>query len=117
MHNRRPYIAESEITPGCGVAQGSADNKVKIGEGDFIGLYAWEANEKKAIGEEIGIVLSGVAKALAGGTVIAGKAAALKEDGSFVLPEAPGRTVGIFLESGHAGEYVDVLIERGVITE
>jgi len=122
---RRPYIAESVIKPGCAVVQGSADNKVKApdenGDGDIIGVYAWEANEEKSANEEIGIVLSGVVKALAGGTVTAGKPACVKSDasGSLVdLPVAAGvhTTVGIFLEGGSAGEYVDVLIGRGSVT-
>jgi hypothetical protein len=124
MNNRRAYIAESEIKPGCAVVQGSSDNKVKApgadGGGDFIGLYPFEANETKAAGEEIGIVLHGVAKALSGGTVAAGKRAGLKKDESgslIILPSSPGSffTVGVFLESGSAGDYVDVLIERDQI--
>jgi len=124
MINRRAYIAESVINPGCAVVQGTADNKVKApgdnGAGDFIGLYPFEANEAKTANEEIGIVLHGVAKALAGGTVAAGKKAILKKDtsGSLeVLPSTAGdyKTVGIFLEGGSAGDYVDVLIERGFI--
>jgi hypothetical protein len=125
MINRRPYVAESAVKPGCAVVQGSADNKVKApasdGKGDFIGLYAFEANETKSPNEEIGIVLHGVAKALAGGTAAAGKKAILKNDASgslVVLPATAGEynVVGTFLESGSAGDYVDVLIERGSIT-
>ena len=125
MINRRPYIAESAIKPGTAVVQGSADNKVKApgndGAGDFIGLYPFEANETKTANEEIGIVLHGVAKAVAGGTVAAGKPAILKADASgslILLPEEAGQydTVGIFLEGGSAGEYVDVLIQRGSVT-
>jgi len=125
MINRRPYTAESAIKPGCAVVQGGADNKVKApganGAGDFIGLYSFEANEEKAAGDSVGIVLHGVAKALAGGTVAAGKRAVLKGDasGSLVpLPDEEGEynTVGTFLEGGSEGDYVDVLIERGNIT-
>jgi hypothetical protein len=125
MLNRRPYVAESVIKPGYAVVQGSADNKVKApgnnGAGDFIGLYAYEANEEKKANETIGIVLHGVAKALAGGTVAAGKKAILKADTSgslVVLPDTAGKynIVGTFLEGGSAGDYVDVLIERGNIT-
>jgi len=124
MLNRRSYVAESAIMPGTAVVQGSADNKVKApgknGEGDFIGLFAFEANEVKKEGDPVGIVLHGVAKALAGGTVAAGKKAILKGDTSgalVVLPEAAGSyvTAGVFLESGVNGEYVDVLIERGSV--
>ncbi|MCL2128255.1 MAG: hypothetical protein FWH38_08370 [Treponema sp.] len=124
MINRRPYIAETAIKPGCAVVQGSADNKVRApdseGKGNFIGLYPFEANETKAPNEEIGIVLHGVAKAVAGGPVAAGKKAILKADESgslVVLPDAAGKysTVGIFLEGGSSGDYVDVLIERGNI--
>jgi hypothetical protein len=125
MINRRPYVAESAIKPGCAVAQGSADNKVKApgsdGAGDFIGVYPWEANEARDAGDPVGIVLHGVAKVLAGGTVAAGKKAVLKADdsGAFeVLPDAEGRhnTVGLFLESGSAGDYVDMIVERGSVT-
>ena len=125
MLNRRPYIAESAIKPGTAVVQGSADNRVKApasnGAGIFIGLYPFEDNETKLANDEIGIVLHGVAKAVAGGTVAAGKPAIMKSDdtGSLILlPEEAGRydTVGIFLEGGSAGEYVDVLIQRGSVT-
>jgi len=125
MRSRRPYIAESEILPGRAVAQGSADNKVKApgagGSGDFIGIYPFEANEKKNAGDEIGVVLCGVAKAEAGGDVAAGKMAVLQGDASgrlVALPEAPGQygTVGVFLESGAPGDYVDVQVCRGSAT-
>jgi hypothetical protein len=125
MINRRPYIAESAIKPGTAVVQGSADNQVSApgdnGEGDFIGLYPFEDNEEKKAGEAIGIVLHGVAKALVSDQVSAGKKAVLCEDASGSLrplPRSVGRfnTVGTFLENGNAGEYVDVLIERGSVT-
>ena len=125
MNNRRPYLAESAIKPGCAVVQGSADNQVKApgngGSGDFIGLYPFEANEEKVSGDSLGIVLHGIAKALAGGTVAAGKRAVLKNDTSgalVVMPTTAGEhsMVGVFLEGGSAGDYVDVLIERGSVT-
>ena len=125
MINRRPYIAEGAIKPGCAVVQGSADNKVKspgaAGAGDFIGVYPWEANEAKDSGDPVGIVLHGVVKVLTGGTVAAGKKAVLKADssGSFVvLPSGDGQynTVGTFLEGGSAGQYVDMIVERGSVT-
>jgi hypothetical protein len=125
MINRRPYTAESAIKPGTAVVQGSADNKVKApgegGAGDVIGVYPWEANEAKDAGDPVGIVLHGVVKVLAGGNVAAGKKAVLKADtsGAFeVLPEGEGRysTVGLFLEGGSAGEYVDMIVERGSVT-
>ena len=125
MINRRPYIAEGAIKPGTAVVQGNADNTVKApgaaGAGDFIGVYPWEANEAKSDGDPVGIVLHGVVKVLAGGTVAAGKKAVLKADtsGSFiVLPDADGQysTVGTFLEGAAAGGYVDLIVERGSVT-
>jgi hypothetical protein len=125
MINRRPYVAEGAIKPGTAVVLGSADNTVKApgedGSGDFIGLYPYEANEAKDAGDPVGIVLHGVVKVLAGGTVAAGKKAILKADTSgtvVVLPEEEGRynTVGTFLEGGSAGDYVDMLVERGSVT-
>ena len=121
---RRPYIAESAIAPGSGVVQGSADNKITVsadGTGAFIGVYAFEANSAKETGDPVGIAISGVVKALAGGAVKAGTKAVLKGDnsGSFInAPSAAGQyaTCGIFLESGADGEYVDMLIEHGNIT-
>jgi len=123
MTERRAYVAGSGIKPGTAVVQGNADNAVvapgKDG-GDFIGLYAWEANEAKAKGEAVGIVLNGICKALAGGPVFAGKPAAIMDDGSgsLVVPSKAGThaTVGIFLQGGSEGEYVDVLVERGTAT-
>jgi hypothetical protein len=125
MINRRPYVAEGAINPGCAVVQGGADNKVKApgggGAGDFIGVYPYEANEPKAAGDPVGIVLHGVVKVLAGGTVAAGKKAILKADASgtfVVLPEDEGEygTVGLFLEGGSSGDYVDMIVERGSAT-
>ncbi|MDR0708928.1 MAG: hypothetical protein LBF77_02545 [Spirochaetaceae bacterium] len=122
---RRPYIAETAIQPGTGVVQGSAENKVKApgsgGSGDFIGVYAWEANRAKEAGDEVGIALAGVEKVLAGGDVTAGKKAILKGDtsGAFInIGSAAGRyaACGTFLESGSAGQYVDLIIERGSVT-
>ncbi|MDR0760441.1 MAG: hypothetical protein LBF74_10100 [Treponema sp.] len=125
MINRRPYVAEGAIGPGTAVVQGSADNTVKApgtnGAGDFIGVYPYEANEAKAAGDPVGIVLHGVVKVLAGGTVAAGKKAVLKADtsGAFtVLPGTEGQynTVGTFLEGGSSGDYVDLIVERGSVT-
>jgi hypothetical protein len=122
---RRPYRTETAINPGTGVVQGSKENNVRCpdvdGSGDFIGVYAFEANSPKDADEEIGIALSGVAQVLAGGDVRAGKKAVLKGDvsGSFIeLPETAGQyaTCGTFLQSGASGEYVDMLIERGSVT-
>lgn len=122
---RRPYRTETAVNPGAGVVQGSGENKVASpgagGTGDFIGVYAFEANSPKASGDEIGVAVSGVAQVLAGGTVNAGKKAVLKGDtsGAFIeLPAAAGRyaTCGTFLQSGSAGEYVDMIIERGSVT-
>ena len=121
---RRPYITETEIKAGTGVVQGSGERKVKApgagGAGDFIGVYAWDANEAKAAGEEVGIELSDVVKVVAGGDVTAGKKAVLKdESGVFVdMPEIDGpiSTCGTFLQSGVAGEIVEMIVERGSVT-
>lgn len=125
MSNRRPYIAESAIAPGTGVVQGTAENQVKApgsgGSGDFIGVYPFEANEAKAAGDSVGIELDDVVKVLAGDSVTAGKKAALKADtsGTFVnVATTAGAhpTCGTFLQSGSAGEYVDMIVERGSVT-
>jgi hypothetical protein len=121
---RRPYITESAVLPGTGVVQGSAENKVKApgsgGSGDFIGVFAWEANGAKETGDEAGIAIGGVVKVRAGGTVSAGKKAVLADaTGAFTeLGEDAGRydTCGTFLQSGAAGEYVDMIVERGSVT-
>ena len=122
---RRPYLAESAIEPGTGVVQGSEENKVTSpgdeGEGDFIGVYAFEANERKEPGDQIGVAISGVVKVLAGDAVKAGNKAVLKADDSgkfIVMPSAAGQyaTCGTFLQSGSSGEYVDMIIERGSVT-
>ena len=121
---RRPYIAETAILSGTGVVQGSAERKVKApgagGSGDFIGVYAWDANEAKAAGEEVGIELNDVVKVLAGGDVTAGKKAVMKDtSGAFEdMPETDGVyfTCGTFLQSGVAGEIVEMIVERGSVT-
>jgi hypothetical protein len=122
---RRPYNTESALLPGTGVVQGSTEHTVKApgagGGGDYIGVYAWEANEAKAAGDEVGIALTGIVKVLAGGTVSAGKKAVLKSDtsGTFVtLGATAGQyaTCGTYLESGVVGEYVDMIVERGSVT-
>jgi hypothetical protein len=122
---RRPYITETAILPGTGVVQGSAEGKVKTpgvgGAGDFIGVFAWEANEQKEAGAEVGVAVTGIVKVLAGGTVNAGKRAVLKSDttGAFVeVGSTAGQyaTCGTFLQSGVAGDYVDMIVERGSVT-
>jgi len=119
---KRPYIAEVEIKPGRGVVQGSAENKVKLpgahGEGDFLGVYPFEANMTHDAGDELGIALFGVVKVEAGDTVTAGKKAVLAEGGCFVeVDEEDGtyNACGIFLESGASGDYVEMLIDRGAV--
>lgn len=125
MSERRAYNAESAINPGCGVVQGSAENQVKApgtgGSGSFIGVYPFEANAAKEAGDQVGIALSGIVKVQAGGSVTAGSKASLKTDtsGTFVnTPTATGQhaVVGTFLQSGSAGEYVDMIVERGSVT-
>jgi hypothetical protein len=121
---RRPYRTETAINPGAGVVQGSEENKVRCpdtdGSGDFIGVYAFEANAPREADEEVGIAITGVAQVLAGGDVNAGKKAVLKGDasGAFVeLLETAGQyaVCGMFLQSGSTDEYVDMLIERGSV--
>jgi hypothetical protein len=115
----RPYRAESIINPGCGVVQGTADGQVTVsdnGAGDFLGVYAYDPHySAKAVGDKVGVTLTGVVPVLAGGTVHAGKKAALKADssGTFVEADKGQATCGLFLQGGSAGEYVDLLIERG----
>jgi hypothetical protein len=113
------------ILPGTAVVQGSKERTVKAqgtgGTVDYIGIYAFEANEAKAAGDEVGITLTGVVKVVAGGNVTAGKKAVVKSDtsGSLIdLPSTDGQytTCGTFLESGVAGEYVDMIVERGNVT-
>ena len=123
MINRRPYVAQSAIAPGSAVIQGTADNAVTAPadeKADILGVYPFEANEAAAQ-DRIGIVLGGVVKVIAGGTASAGKKAVLSKTklGAFEdVPATAGtyKTCGIFLESGAAGEYIDMYIERGVIT-
>lgn len=119
----RPYVTETELLQGTGVVQGSADNKVRRpdedGAGDFIGVFAYEPRiEAKAAGERVGVVLSGVVKVRAGGDVTAGKRAVLKADESGVFIDLPEdgetyQTCGLFLQSGEAGEFVEMLVARG----
>ena len=123
MINRRPYVAQSAIAPGSAVVQGTTDNAVTAPadeKADVLGVYPFEANEAAAQ-DRIGIVLGGVVKVIAGGTASAGKKAVLSKTklGAFEdVPATAGtyKTCGIFLESGAAGEYIDMYIERGVIT-
>jgi hypothetical protein len=122
----RPYIAETDVNAGCGVVQGAKENAVKKpaanGSGDFIGVFAYDPHVPgREAGEHIGIALSGVVKIRAGGNVTAGKRAVLKADasGTFInLPAVKGvySVCGTFLQSGEAGEYVEMIIERGNAT-
>jgi hypothetical protein len=121
---RRPYTTESAIAPGTAVVQGSKEHTVKSpganGSGDFIGIYAYEANEAKEASDSVGIALAGTVKVLAGGVVSAGKKAVIKDaTGALVVaPTTAGQyaTCGTFLENGTEGEYVDFLVEHGSVT-
>jgi hypothetical protein len=122
----RPYVAETAVSAGCGVVQGAKENAVKKpaanGAGDFIGVFAFDPHiSVREAGEHTGITLAGVVKVRAGGNVTAGKKAVLKPDesGTFInLPEEAGAysTCGLFLQSGEADEYVEMLVERGSVT-
>lgn len=122
----RPYVTETELLQGTGVVQGAADNKVRCpdadGSGDFIGVFAYGPRiAAKAAGESVGIALSGVVKARAGASVTAGKKAVLKADasGAFInLPESAGayQICGLFLQSGEADEFVEMIVERASVT-
>jgi len=122
----RPYNTETVVSPGTGVVQGSAENTVRSpdvdGSGDYLGVYEWDPHYvDHAAGERVGVVLSGLVKVKAGDAVSAGKRATLAADasGAFVdLPEAAGtyRVCGTFLQSGQAGEFVDMIVERGSVT-
>ena len=124
MINRRPYMAQSGVVPGSAVVQGTADNAVKAPadeKADMLGVYPFESNEKAEIGDRIGIALGDVVKVVLGGNATAGKKAMLSKTklGGFEDVSATAgtyKTCGIFLESGEAGEYVDMYIERGAVT-
>ena len=119
----RPYIAETALLAGTGVVQGSKENAVKKpgadGSGDYLGVFAYDPKKPETeAGERAGITLSGAVKVLAGGNVTAGKRAVLKADasGAFInLPQAAGtyQVCGLFLQSGEADEYVEMMVERG----
>lgn len=116
---RRAYRCQTAVKSGCGVVQGDNENTIKVGDGNFIGVYSFEGNEEKAKDDTVGIQLDEIPKVLAGGTVQAGKRAVLEADGSFIeMGTAAGKynTCGVFLESGVKGEYVDMLIDRDTIT-
>jgi hypothetical protein len=121
-----PRIAETAIAAGTGVVQGAKENTVKSpasnGGGDYVGVFAYDPKKPQTdAGETVGVVLSGVVKVLAGGNVTAGKKAVLKADasGAFIdLPAAAGtyQVCGLFLQSGEADEYVEMMVERGSVT-
>jgi hypothetical protein len=114
MAERRLYIAETTIAPGTACVQGSAENKVcspPAGGGNFIGVYAYEANMAKDAGDARGVVIYGVAKVLTGGEVSAGSFADIKDGNcAFVNAGGAGRVCGMFLQNGAAGEYVEMLV-------
>ena len=112
----RSYKADTDIKLGCGVVAGSNDNSVKVGSGDFIGVYHFEngKGDKKA-NEQLGVVVSGLVKVLLSGEATAGKKAVIDDNGKFKNVAATGThsTCGVFLESGIAGQYVEMFVERG----
>jgi hypothetical protein len=121
-----PRIAETAILAGTGVVQGANENAVKCpaanGSGDYVGVFAYDPKKPQTdAGETVGVVLSGVVKVRAGGNVTAGKKAVLKTDnsGKFInLPTAAGtyQVCGLFLQSGEADEFVEMMVERGSAT-
>ncbi|MBN2546560.1 MAG: hypothetical protein JXB50_12240 [Spirochaetes bacterium] len=122
MKYERPYKAGSPMVPGYAAAQGSDDNTVIPADGsnDFIGAYEFENQRAdKLVGENLGVVVSGLAKVIAGGDVTAGKKAVVNAGGKFInCPATAGtyKTVGTFLESGSLDQYVDIIIERASVT-
>jgi hypothetical protein len=110
------------------VVQGSADNKVKASAATadaahFIGVFEFDRDADKADGDPVGIALDGVVKVLLAGNATAGGKAILTTVATNVsafadVPADAGTyyTCGVFLESGTAGQYIDMLIERGSVT-
>jgi hypothetical protein len=121
-----PRIAETAILAGTGVVQGTKENTVKCpaanGSGDYVGVFAYDPKKPEtAEGETLGVVISGVVKVRAGGNVTAGKKAVLKTNasGTFInLPTTAGtyQVCGLFLQSGEADEFVEMMVERGNAT-
>lgn len=121
----RSYIAKGRIARGAAVVRGEKENQVTMpgagGSGDFIGVYDALRNTARAADKaHLPIVVSGLAKAVIGGAVTAGKHATIKDKGGalVVVPSALGtyNTVGVFLEDGSSGDLVDVLVERSQVT-
>ena len=121
----RSCIAKGAITRGAAVVRGRQEHQVSMpgagGAGDFIGIYDALRNTAGAKDQaHVPIVVSGPAKALAGGAVTAGKRATIKDKTGalIVVPTGLGtyETVAVFLEDGSSGDYVDVLVERSQVT-
>jgi hypothetical protein len=123
MKYERPYKVKGEIKPGYACAQDSDENSVVLANGtnDYLGPYEFEnqrLEKKESNNDNLSIVLTGVAKVIAGATVRAGKRAIINSAGKYVeLPTNPGtyKTAGLFLEGGNADEYVDLFVERGTV--
>ncbi len=122
MINRRPYVAKCLIPAGSAVKQGSGDNVVVVPESekdDFLGVYPYEGNGTAEENEHIGVALAGIARVVLGGNASAGKKAVLSKARPAAFEDVPTEageyaTCGIFLSSGVKGDYVDMLIERGM---
>lgn len=113
----RNCVAVTEIKPGQWVKE-SGDNKVGTNiEGEFIGVYGFENGKvTKKTGDNLGVVIQGgPVKVLVDSNVSFGDKAILGSNGSFsIMPNTSGVyfVVGMFLEDGQAGDYVEMLVEK-----
>lgn len=113
----RNCVAVTEIKPGQWVKE-SGDNKVGTEiEGEFIGVYGFENGKiTKNPGDNIGVVINGgPVKVLVDTNVKFGGKAIMGNNGAFSqMPNDSGVyfVVGMFLEDGQAGDYVEMLVEK-----
>lgn len=112
-------ICETDVKVGEGVVFGSEQNRCKVGSGSFLGAYDAESStayDLKA-GDHVPVRVDGVVLVRLGGDATAGTAAVCKADGSFEnVAETAGThpCVGLFLETGVTGEFVNMIIDRHV---
>lgn len=122
MKIERAYKVKETIPVGRIVSVSPTDENGVIvcnATSDPLGVYEYEAQRVDKTDGTVGIVLLGVAKVVAGGNVTAGKKAISDNEGRAInCPNTEGvyKTIGTFLENGTSGDYVDLLVERSIVT-
>ncbi|MDM5147841.1 DUF2190 family protein [Candidatus Persebacteraceae bacterium Df01] len=96
--------------PGCCIVRPTADGIVNLATaGSHLSIGITDKRGGNS-GEQVGVIVSGIAEVEASATIVRGAAITAAADGKGATAASGNRAIGVALESASAGETVRVLI-------